>query len=167
MPGDNDFEAGIPISYARYHPEMVAAARSIVGNHAVAEEIAQESWLRWWRSSRTALSSAFLRRIVSNAAIDWIRSSRSEAERLSMPQLVGGNAPDPEQVAIDRETVARVQGALSKLPPRSRKVFLLRRVDGLTYGEIGRQMGLSGGRVCQLFKEAVLEIGDILDEDDA
>ena len=51
--------------------------------------------------------------------------------------------PSPERFAAARQELERVQTALSTLPERARRIFLMRRVEGLTQKEIATAMGVS------------------------
>jgi RNA polymerase sigma factor (sigma-70 family) len=53
----------------------------------------------------------------------------------------------------DQEMLRRVKRALRRLPPRRRNIFLLVRVDGLTYAEVGEQYRIPAERVQQIIAE--------------
>lgn len=51
--------------------------------------------------------------------------------------------PSPEQAAVAREELGRVEEALKTLPDRARRIFIMRRVDGMSQKEIANQLGVS------------------------
>ena len=64
-------------------------------------------------------------------------------------ELVGAmsDTPSPEQVAEDRDELARVAQALRDLPPKVREVFILRRVQGLSQRETAERLGITENSV--------------------
>ncbi|MEM9784038.1 MAG: RNA polymerase sigma factor [Pseudomonadota bacterium] len=150
--------------FLTHKTEILDAATRMVGNPSIAEELAQESWLRWLRHDYDpSAARPLLKRIVKNLALDWLRSSRSERDRLAAAQWQDVSAPDTERHALSREKLRLVEDALDALPARTRRVFLMRRLDGLSYAEIGARLGISGARACQLFKDAMLHLSDHFD----
>ncbi|MEM6934399.1 MAG: RNA polymerase sigma factor, partial [Pseudomonadota bacterium] len=140
--------------------------RNIVRDPAVAEEIAQDGWVRWLGAGHVDNAPGFLRRVVTNAAIDWIRSAKSEHLRLEASSLAAGASLDTEQIIISRNIVAHVDRALDELDPKYRRVFQMRCIDGQTYDEIGRSLGVSGPRAHQIFRKAYLAIVDRIADTD-
>ncbi len=57
------------------------------------------------------------------------------------------DTPSPEQVAEDRDELARVAQALRDLPPKVREVFILRRVQGLSQRETAERLGITENSV--------------------
>ncbi len=55
--------------------------------------------------------------------------------------------PSPEQHASGREALARMQAAIGQLPARCREVYLLHRIEGMTYPEIAHRSGISSKAV--------------------
>nr|WP_232282072.1 sigma-70 family RNA polymerase sigma factor [Stenotrophomonas maltophilia] len=58
-------------------------------------------------------------------------------------QAIADPAPLPEQRLLDAEQLRHLDAIIAALPPRSRQVFLLARVEQLALAEIGRQLGIS------------------------
>jgi RNA polymerase sigma-70 factor (ECF subfamily) len=88
---------------------------------------------------------AYLIRTAANLAIDHGR--RQTTVRFVPEDEVGidhiDTTPSPERHALSRIEVERLQGAIDELSPRCREVFLMARVEGLTYVEIGKRLGIS------------------------
>jgi RNA polymerase sigma factor (sigma-70 family) len=72
------------------------------------------------------------------------------------------DAPSPEQTTIAREELRRVQAALDRLPRRSREAVLLRKVEGLSWREIGLRMGITEGTVNRHLTDAMHALADTL-----
>lgn len=146
-------------TYVDERDSLIALAARIVESHAIAEEIVQESWLRWHRHSYSAVDAAPLfKSIVKNLAYDWRRARHREIR--SMPDLavLRGDVPSSERAVIAKDELNRVVEALRRLPPRTVRAFRLRFVDGLTYEQVGKRIGLSLSRSRTLIENAMVEI---------
>lgn len=126
--------------YRAVWPRAFASAQRIVGDHAVAEEIAQESFTRafdrWASVSRHPSPTAWVLRVALNLAIDDKRSRRVP------PQA-------EEQATHDETTLVGlvVREALTKLSAKQRQAMVLRYVGGCEETEIAAAMGISPGSV--------------------
>ena len=128
----------------RFQARVYGLAVTMVGDRAVAEEIAQEAFTRAWRhagayDSRRARVATWLLSITRNLAIDHLRGKR--AEPLD-PQTIQGAeralwaTARPADTA-DRET-AELRDSLAELPPDQRRALLLAALFGFTAREIGQ-----------------------------
>ena len=120
-------------------------ARSIVNTHEDAEDAVQEGFLRAYqaldRFDPGQTFSAWLNRIVANAALDLARRRKvRNADELSesLPDVFR----DP---AEGGELKERLEAALAQLPDRARSVIVLHDVEGYTHAEIGEMLGIPGG----------------------
>lgn len=146
-------------AYLQERNNLIALARSIVGCTHIAEELVQESWLRWaGRDYPADHSVPIFRRIVANLSKDWRRGQR--VERLSMFSygLEQELVLDTERVVIARRELAEIAGFLSELPPRTLAAFRMHRLDGMTYSEIGAQLGIGTTRVHQLVQNVLVHV---------
>ncbi|WP_426231510.1 RNA polymerase sigma factor [Pararhizobium sp. DWP3-4] len=74
------------------------------------------------------------------------------------PDLHGGLDCSSHQILEDRQSLSAALAALAALPARTRTVFLLRRVDGLSYKEISHQFGISVSAVEKHVNKAILHM---------
>jgi RNA polymerase sigma factor (sigma-70 family) len=74
------------------------------------------------------------------------------------PELHAGEAPGPERTLIGLQTLEAIGVALLELPERTRRVFVLRRVEGLSSPEIARRLGVSPSAVEKHMLKAVRHI---------
>ncbi len=72
------------------------------------------------------------------------------------------DAPGPENSAIARDELRRLQAALDRLPPRCREAFIMRQVDGLSRREIAARMGVAEKTVKNHLNEAGRTLANIL-----
>ncbi len=140
--GDQGAFAGL----VRLHQRRAyLVARAIVTVHEDAEDALQDGFVRAFqaldRFDPTQTFSAWLNRIVANAALDLMRRRKvRSAEELS--DALGSPFKDPAESAELRE---RLTKALAKLPERARSVIVLHDVEGYTHVEIGKMLGIPGG----------------------
>jgi RNA polymerase sigma-70 factor (ECF subfamily) len=137
-------------------PHLDAAfnyARWLTRNDADAEDVVQDACLRAMRffsSLRHENARAWLLAIVRNT---WYsRVSRrlpmsGDTSRPAAYQEPADQALDPEELLLQRHTVARVRAALEQLPADYREVLLLREIEGLSYKEIAEVLSVPMGTV--------------------
>ncbi|NNF38786.1 MAG: sigma-70 family RNA polymerase sigma factor [Gemmatimonadetes bacterium] len=150
--GDGDAQA-VRTLYERYAPRVYAVVRRIAANDDLAQDYAQEAWIRAMRALPTfrgdARFSTWLHRIAVNAALQAVRRAGTRSKR---------EAPMPETVPVDpklRDTLLqkRLEAALDRLPEGMRQVLILHDVEGYTHEEIGEVLGVAAGTSkSQLFK---------------
>ena len=115
-----------------------------------AQDIAQESLVRLLRYCGSEPSDAWqalLYRIAINLLRDrarQARTDRADAQRSDAGVVEAASPePSPERHASSRQSLARMQAAILRLPPRCREAYLLHRIEGMTYPEIARRHGIS------------------------
>lgn len=150
--GDGDALA-VRALYERYAPRVYAVVRRIAANDDLAQDYAQEAWIRAMRALPTfrgdARFSTWLHRIAVNAALQAVRRAGTRVKR---------EAPMPETVAVepklgDALLQKRLEAALDLLPEGMRQVLILHDVEGYTHEEIGEVLGVAAGTSkSQLFK---------------
>lgn len=118
-------------------------ALSIVRDPALAEDVAQETFIKAWRAHGTYLGAAPLRnwilRIAHNVGVSTLRAIREEArDPRGLPE--GQPAGEVESVVMTR---VEIHDALGRLDPLSRSIMVLREVDGLSYVEIAEILEVS------------------------
>ena len=129
--------------FAAHWPQAHRAAYLVVHDSALAEDIAQESFLAAIRHldrfDRRRPFGPWLHRIVVNRAIDAARARAHRAETLLVDDIPADAAEGPP----DREVLS----ALARLPADQRAVIVMRHLLGYTPGEIARALGLPRGTV--------------------
>lgn len=136
------------------------------------EDIAQDSWVRLASATRgdgvtIAHAPAYLYRIARNLIIDHRRreATRPPVDGDDALSMAADPRPDPESVLITRAELARMDRIMAAMPARPREVFRLSRIEGLSFAEIGRQMGLSRQTVHEHMGRALLAIQMAADTD--
>lgn len=146
---------------ARHGDALYALARSMLGEHADAEEVSADAFLQAWRTARTfdpARGSviAWLATMVRSRSLDRLRARKQQVlklQRVAEPIVHGGGeAVTPAEEAPDRklegvEARSLVERALGDLPAAQRSVIELAYFSGLSQSEIAAQLGVPLGTV--------------------
>jgi RNA polymerase sigma-70 factor (ECF subfamily) len=137
----------------RHRERVYRAAWRVAGDHAEADDLAQESFLRAYRSlSGFRGESRFLTwmmRIVMNLALSR-RGSRSPTVPLEEARHVGAG-----ESAGDAALRRQVRQAVATLPPRQRQVLVLKVYEGMKFREVADVMEISVGTAKATFFQAV------------
>jgi RNA polymerase sigma-70 factor (ECF subfamily) len=120
---------------------LFSVAYRFLGSAADAEDAVQDAWIKWSAADRSQVADprAYLTRIVSNLALERLRSARHKRETyvgpwLPEPILTGGDASD---AAVGAESVSMAMlVVLETLSPLERAVFVLKDVFGFSHAEI-------------------------------
>jgi len=115
-------------------------------NAAEAEDITQSAFAKFSALERpqdVENPRAFLYKIASNLAIDFQRRNQVQDKYLLFSAADEASVPGPEQVTEGRQRLGILSRALWGMPKRRRQLLMMSRFDGLSYAEIGRQLGLS------------------------
>lgn len=111
----------------------------------LAEDIAQEVFIRAWDKRDTIVRDtvkSYLYKIGHNLAINHFNSARNRFE-LKLQDHDSRVSESPQYVMEKDEFAARLNRALENLPEGQRVVFLMNRIDDLTYREIGERLDIS------------------------
>lgn len=132
-------------AYARRAEKLGSIARR--AGEQDSEDVMQDAFLQVVETSRreeVRKVDHLLARVARCVAIDRVRrrSSRPTIYAPEMAEAVEGGM-DPERLLIGSQRLQRALSIIDKMPPRRREVFLLHRVEELTYAQIGRQVGIS------------------------
>lgn len=115
----------------------------------IAADLTQETFLRFAeQGSRTTIvdDRSYLYRTAKNLAIDHVRRiSRQRTDATTHDDLadIPEDRPDSEQILAGRQRLDRLRAVIEELPTRTRQVFVLNRIEGLTYSEVARRLGIS------------------------
>jgi RNA polymerase sigma-70 factor, ECF subfamily len=135
----------------RHYQGVVSVVYRMCGDMGLAEDAAQEAFMRAWVNLPSYEPKGNLRnwlyRIAINAALDVLRRKPEETledvEALRMPDQSEG----PETALIEKEQVTLLQKALKSLPEAARSVLVLREYGGLSYQEIACVLDVPVGTV--------------------
>jgi len=138
----------VRILYVDHHHWLVAWLRRKLGCGHDAADVAQDTFHRLLAAPAAAEQlrepRAYLTTLAHGLAVDRIRRRRLERAYLEeLAQWPEPEAPSPETRAILLETLCRVDRMLDGLNPRAKTAFLMSRLDGMSYPDIARSLGMS------------------------
>jgi len=151
-------EAGFSYLVQKYRRPMVGFMFRFCHNPSAAEELAQEVFLRVYRSRTTYEASAkfttWLYRIATNLAVNYARDTRHERPentvRLDEPDQETGTTPDladdalsAEEQLLKRERLAAIRSKVNALPERQRVAVVMHKYQQMDYREIAGVLKLS------------------------
>ncbi len=146
----------------RYHKQAYNIAYRMTGNHADAEDLTQEAFVRAFRFfgnyRRDWPFDNWLYKIMSNLFVDDLRRRpKAHLQSLDQPLDLSGSGevyleiPDsgsnPERMVMSQELDEYIQRALTSLPNDFRMTVILADIEGLSYEEISAAMKCSLGTV--------------------
>lgn len=154
----NGDDAGFEYLVTKYRRPMMAFMYRMAHNTAVAEELAQEIFLRVYRSRQTynaeAKFSTWLYRIATNLAVNHARDTKYERPEITVnldqPDQETGSTIDlpdgsmtAEQAILRRERLAAIRQHVQNLPERQRLAVLMHKYQEMDYRQIGEVLKLS------------------------
>lgn len=148
-------------TFDRYRPLLFSIAYRMLGVAMDAEDMVQETFLRW-QSSPEAIESpkAYLSAVVTRLCIDQLRSARVQREEYIgpwLPEPIATETPHDSAVLADSLSIAFLR-VLESLSPVERAAFLLREVFDYGYDEIAHIVGKSEANCRQMVKRAKARI---------
>jgi RNA polymerase sigma-70 factor (ECF subfamily) len=138
----------------RFERRVYGLALTIVGDAALAEDIAQEALTRAWRHAeaydpRKGAVATWLLTITRNLAVDSLRLRRPDPrEPDEVADLLGagdGIGPNPADAAVSSDEGRAVRNALRALPPEQRRALVLTAFQGRTAREVAELEGIPLG----------------------
>ncbi|HEY3820532.1 MAG TPA: RNA polymerase sigma factor [Polyangiaceae bacterium] len=136
-------------AYTRLLPPIRAKCRRLLGSSPAAEDVAQEAFLRLWKSGisgdpRTVV--AWLYRTCTRLAIDVLRDRR----RVDLGDVSQEDAPCAVDLAACAEARAAIAELAGAVPEEQLAVVVLVRVDGLSHAEAATVLGVNERTVRRL-----------------
>ena len=146
-------------AFTEHRPLLFTIAYEMLGSAADAEDVLQESYLRWRAVDHAQVEHprAYLVRLVTRQALNHLRAVRARRE-----EYVGAWLPEPirttpevsEDVILAESVSMAMLLVLETLNPAERAVFVLHDVFGYTHGEIATAIGKTETAVRQIAHRA-------------
>jgi RNA polymerase sigma factor (sigma-70 family) len=156
--------------YERYHRQIFAYCLHQLNSREEAEDATQTTFMNAFRGLQRGvvpeLESAWLFKIANNVILTRRRSSyrRRRVETPGDLDAIQDLLPSPQR---DADELIRLTEALSGMPEQQRKALLLREWQGLSYREIGEQLGLTQAAVETLLFRARRSLANGLTDPEA
>jgi RNA polymerase sigma factor (sigma-70 family) len=150
--------------FTELRPALMKVARRMLGSEVEAEDIVQETYLRWGRASVTEVRSpkAFLMTIVTRLCLNHLKLARVRLEHEDAPLLLESLSSEAPSEARSPSEQAQFADALSEafmtvlsnLSPAERVVFILREAFEFDYGDIASVVDRSEENCRQILRRA-------------
>ena len=161
--GDN---ASFGVLLEKHRNPVIHFLYRMVQNQAVAEELAQEVFLRVYRSRAsyepTAKFTTWLFRIATHLALNSLRDGKNDRKRESLDDVlddqpvrqVSDNRPTIEQAMLYQARLGEVKKAIQTLPEKQRAAVLMHKYEEMEYSQIARVLNCSESAVKSLLFRA-------------
>ncbi|MEP6961347.1 MAG: RNA polymerase sigma factor [Acidobacteriota bacterium] len=148
-------ETSFALLLDRHRAPVVHFIYRMVGNQAVSEELAQEVFLRVYKSrggyEPTAKFTTWLFRIATHLALNAIRDGKKERSNQSLDQelpdgrefQVPDHSRSVEQNMVENVTTREIRTAIEALPTNQRAAVLMHKYEGLGYAQISKALECS------------------------
>ena len=158
--------ASFALLLEKYRASVTHFLYRMVQEQAVSEELAQEVFLRVYRSRETyeptAKFTTWLFRIATHLALNWLRDQKNERgqERLdesvedAPARDVADRSPSVEQSMVHRVKVEEVRRAVAALPEKQRAAVLMHKYEEMEYSQIAKVLSCSESAVKSLLFSA-------------
>jgi RNA polymerase sigma factor (sigma-70 family) len=153
----------------RFQGRVFGLAMTIVGEAGMAEEVAQEAFIRAWRHAGAFDPTrgrvvTWILAIARNAALDALRQRRHiPMDPASIPGWLSGPSDDPEERGVLADDARRLREAIALLPAEQRRAVLLAGFYGRTAREIGEIEGVPLGTAKTRIRTAMARLREGLE----
>ena len=153
----------------RYNQAVYRLAYSLVRNHADANDISQDTFIRAYRAigrfDEQYRFYTWLHRICVNLCFTMLKRAGRQ-KLVSLPGSEPGEEwrelPDPKAAPSDLALQRDLDRALRELPADQRAVFVLRVKEDMSYGEMAKMLGIPVGTVMSRLNRARLRLRELL-----
>lgn len=148
----------------RFQGRVFGLAMTIVGEASMAEEVAQEAFIRAWRHAGAFDPTrgrvvTWVLAIARNAALDSLRQRRQiPVDPSTIPMSIAGAWDDPAERGVLADDARRLREAIALLPPEQRRAVLLAGFFGSTAREIGEIEGVPLGTAKTRIRTGLLKL---------
>ena len=170
----NNDEEFLKIIFRLYYSGLCAYAATFVKASDLAEEIVQETFIKFWES-RANINvenslKAYVFRSVHNNCINYLKNSevlKRQSKRMTEEILYHNEvalrnfSPAVIDDLISEELEKKLNHVLGELPLQARKIFMMSRFDQLTYDEIADRLGISVNTVKTQMKRVLSKLREI------
>ena len=150
----------VEVLYNDHHHWLTGWLRRKLGCPENAADLAQDTFIRVLTARETPAliePRAFLTTVAKRVLLNYYRRQDLERAYLdALAQIPEHVAPSEEECAIILQTLMELDQLLDGLPVQVKRAFLLAQLDGLTYAQIGAELGISIAAVKRYLHKAAL-----------
>src|SRR5262245_14727222 len=166
--GETDWGDVLLRTFDGLRDELVSTLWFVLGNQEDAQDVAQEVFLRCWRTQEGLPEVHNLRAWIFRVGLNAAKDLQRSAWRRRVKPLLGAESmplmelSSPTRDLEDRETLDRLREALMHLRPEEKEVFLLRQNGELTYEQIAELHNRPVGTVKTQMRSALQKLRKVL-----
>jgi RNA polymerase sigma-70 factor (family 1) len=139
---------GCELLFRQHYVALCSHAVRFVGSKAVAEDLVADIFCQFYEqqifSTITSSYRAYLYKAVRNRAYNYVQKTFRRDVSLDQAQYQPtAEAQQPDAITLYDELYRDVEKAIESLPVQRRRIYLMHRFDGMKYGEIANELGLS------------------------
>jgi RNA polymerase sigma-70 factor (ECF subfamily) len=154
-------------TFSDIRDELVSTLWFLLGNSEDAQDVAQEAFLRCWRTQDSLPEVQNLRAWIFRVALNAAKDLQRSAWRRRVKPLLGAETMSlvetaPNRALEDQETLQQLRQALLHLRPEEKEVFLLRQNGELTYEQIAELHNRPVGTVKTQMRSALQKLRKVL-----
>lgn len=151
------------VIFDKYYPKVLGLLLSLLQSRDDAEDVAQSVFVKLWLVRLTLVDvtslNAYLFRMTTNMAINW---SKSQKKHVDIASVDFPCQPMAEESVDADISYAKMAYAVSRMPERRRRVFVLSRMEGLSNSEIAQRMNISRKTVENHMNSALKELRKVI-----
>lgn len=150
-------------AFLQARPKLVSSAQRRV-DRASAEDVAQDTWMRIAavnRDKSVENPAGYIARIMNNAVTDHLRRERRRRDIDAEINGIFADSTDeisPERLLMSRQTLNAVTSALDAMPERTRRIFLMNRIDGISHRRLAELEEISEEAVYYHIRRALEQL---------
>lgn len=153
----------------RFQRQVFGVALAVVGDPALAEDVAQQAFIRAWRAApafdpRRGSVRSWITAITHNLAIDATRVRKATPlDPSDLVRLMGAGPDEPEAWTMQEESASDLRAAIGCLPPEQGRAIVMAGVYGLTAQEVADAEGIPLGTAKTRIRSAMAKLRAALD----
>lgn len=157
-------------AFVKVRPRLEAVAQARTGSRATAEDLIQDVWLKLENTrvdGEVENPGGFITQVANTTVAGHLRKERRRAEiDAEVCGLLWDSIDEasPERVLIGREKLCSVCAALDELPPKTRRIFLMNRIEQIPHRRIAETLGISEEAVYYHIRRALERLAELRDE---
>jgi len=151
--------------FKKHRDRLFGLAYRMTGSVSEAEDLVQETFVKWLALDKTTIDSAeaWLIRVTTNLALDTLKSARVKRQAYIGPWLPEPLAPDPHhperELVLDESVTMALMVVLERLTPAERAVFILHDLFRFSFEEVASLLGKTNASCRQLASRARKKMG--------
>jgi RNA polymerase sigma-70 factor (ECF subfamily) len=155
--------------YEKYKTDMLVLAMALLNDKNAAEDVMHDVFLAFVlnieKFSLTGSLKGYLLTCLANRARNLNKTKHQQGVELTPAEPVSSGSNEPLRVIICNEQLQQLSRAMAQLPYDQREVIMLHFQAGMTFGTIGRSLGISANTVKSRYRYGLDKLRSIFDNE--